>query len=124
MIAVYARGAIALTLACLGGASVLALTPLRAAGILSEGRARAAVRSLGRVWARAILAVLGVRLSLRGRLPERPVVYVANHTSALDVLLVLALGLPRARAFLSEWAGQVWPLRWLGDAWGVFWTVG
>jgi len=123
VIATYARGLVALALAGVGGVTVLAIRPLVSCGVASELRARALARALAQLWARAILAVLGVRLCVRGRLPRRPVVYVANHSSALDVLLVLALGLPRTRSFLSEWAGRVWPLRHLGDCLGVFWTV-
>lgn len=122
MIATCARGAIAGALACVGGIAVLLTTPpLRWA--LSEARARGLAWRQARAWARAILAVLGVRLDLRGSFPREPAVYVANHSSALDVLLVVALGLPRPRAFLSECVGRAWPLRALGDCLGVFWTV-
>ncbi len=34
-------------------------------------------------------------------LPDRQTIYISNHTSTLDVLLLIALGLPRARFFLS-----------------------
>lgn len=44
------------------------------------------------LWARAILAVAGVRtrVDLREPLPEGPVVFVCNHVSALDIPVLFA----------------------------------
>jgi 1-acyl-sn-glycerol-3-phosphate acyltransferase len=47
-------------------------------------------RTAGRLWARAVLAALGVRLRVAGRLPDRRALLVANHVSWLDVLALLA----------------------------------
>jgi 1-acyl-sn-glycerol-3-phosphate acyltransferase len=40
--------------------------------------------------ARAVLAALGVRHAMRGRVPQRRALIVANHVSWLDVLVLLA----------------------------------
>lgn len=103
--------------ASLGLAGLLGLLALGALCPRST-RARGAARL-----ARALLACLGLRLRLRGRIPRGPVVFAFNHSSALDVLILVALGVPRARFFLSESAGRALPpLRWVGDSLGVFWT--
>jgi 1-acyl-sn-glycerol-3-phosphate acyltransferase len=58
---------------------------------LADGRGVGS-RALGRVWARFVLTVLGVRVRVRGaeHLPERAAVYAANHGSALDIPILLA----------------------------------
>jgi 1-acyl-sn-glycerol-3-phosphate acyltransferase len=55
--------------------------------------------------ARAILAALGVHWRLRGRLPRRPALVVANHVSWLDVVVLLAAGQSRlvAKAEVRDW---------------------
>lgn len=55
--------------------------------LLAWGAAKPLV---GRLFARALLRVLGVRHSLTGRLPRRPALVVANHVSWLDVLVLMA----------------------------------
>lgn len=57
-----------------------------------------------RGWARSVLAAAGVRVAVedRARLdPARPVVFVANHQSALDILVVAA-GLPYPFGFAAK----------------------
>ncbi len=50
-----------------------------------------------RVWARAILGAAGVRVVLEqvADLPDRPVVFVSNHVSAIDIPILFA-ALPRS----------------------------
>lgn len=50
-----------------------------------------------RLWARAILAAAGVRVTMEslGKLPGGPVVFVSNHVSALDIP-ILFVALPRS----------------------------
>jgi 1-acyl-sn-glycerol-3-phosphate acyltransferase len=52
--------------------------------------------AVARLWARAILSAAGVRVTLdmAARPPDRPVVFVSNHVSALDIP-ILFLALPR-----------------------------
>ncbi|WP_446216723.1 lysophospholipid acyltransferase family protein [Micromonospora sp. IBHARD004] len=76
------------------------------AGLLPvlPGRERdAAVRG----WARGTLRALGIRLVVRGRLPRRRALLVANHVSWLDVLAVLAVAPAR---MLAKREVRAWPL--------------
>ncbi|MEU2610357.1 lysophospholipid acyltransferase family protein [Micromonospora sp. NPDC007271] len=82
-------------LAGIGLAVVLPLLPAR--------ERRAALRG----WARATLRALGVRLAVRGRLPRRQALLVANHVSWLDVLAVLAVAPAR---LLAKREVREWPL--------------
>ncbi len=49
-------------------------------------------------------------------------VYVSNHTSSLDVLVLIALGLPRTRYFLSGFLRAILPLGLVAYLIGTFWT--
>ncbi|MFC4147096.1 lysophospholipid acyltransferase family protein [Micromonospora mangrovi] len=60
-----------------------------------------------RGWARTTLRALGVRLVVRGRLPRRRALLVANHVSWLDVLAVLAVSPAR---LLAKREVRGWPL--------------
>ncbi len=60
-----------------------------------------------RRWGRACLAVLGCRVTVRGRPPEPPCLLVSNHISYLDIL-VLAAHSPARFVSKAEIAG--WPL--------------
>jgi len=62
---------------------------------------------LQRAWARAMLGLLGVRVTLDGALPSRTCLVVANHLSYLDIL-VLARCFPVRFVAKSEIAG--WPV--------------
>ncbi|MDZ5444806.1 lysophospholipid acyltransferase family protein [Micromonospora sp. 4G57] len=76
------------------------------AGLLAVLPARerdAAVRG----WARGTLRALGIRLVVRGRLPRRRALLVANHVSWLDVLAVLAVAPAR---MLAKREVRAWPL--------------
>ena len=50
-------------------------------------------------------------------------VYISNHTSSLDFLVVTSLGLPRTRYFLSGFLRRVIPIGVIGYIMGVFWTA-
>lgn len=56
-------------------------------------------------------------------LPDRQTIYLSNHTSTLDVFLLIALGLPRARFFLSGYLRKFPPVAIIGYIIRVFWTV-
>jgi 1-acyl-sn-glycerol-3-phosphate acyltransferase len=55
-----------------------------------------AMEALARFWSRLLLRLLRVAVALEGqeRMPDGPAVYAANHSSSLDILVVLAW-LPR-----------------------------
>jgi putative phosphoserine phosphatase/1-acylglycerol-3-phosphate O-acyltransferase len=74
---------------------------------------------------KAILAVFGVRYVVHGRdrVPGSQVVYVSNHSSTLDMFVLIALGLPNTRFFLSGYLRKVLPLGLIGYLIGIFWTV-
>ncbi|MDG4793764.1 lysophospholipid acyltransferase family protein [Micromonospora sp. WMMD1082] len=60
-----------------------------------------------RGWARATARACGVRLEVRGRLPRRRALLVANHVSWWDILAVLAVA--PARLVAKHEVGR-WPL--------------
>ena len=74
---------------------------------------------------RAVLAIWGVRLEVVGALPfpRQQTVYVSNHTSTVDMFVLIALGLPGARFFLSGFLRKILPLGLIGYVTGIFWTV-
>ncbi len=86
-------GVVGMLLAGVGLAVVLPVLPAR--------DRRAALRG----WARGTLRALGVRLTVRGRLPRRRALLVANHVSWLDILAVLAVGPARmvAKREVRDW---------------------
>lgn len=59
------------------------------------------------IWSRIMLRVFGVRLTIRGRLPDGPCLIVANHISWLDIVLLHALW-PMWLVAKSEIRG--WPM--------------
>lgn len=82
----------------LAGVGLAALVP-----VLPPRERRAAVRG----WARATARAFGVRLVIRGRLPRRRSLLVANHYSWLDILAVLAVSPAR---MLAKHEVRSWPL--------------
>jgi len=56
-------------------------------------------------------------------LPDRQTIYISNHTSTLDVMLLIALGLPRTRFFLSGYLRKFIVVAIIGYCIRVFWTV-
>lgn len=64
--------------------------------------------------AKPVLAVLGIKfkVKLHGPPLKQPVVYIINHSSTLDLLTILALGLPRVR-FVAKWELQYNPIFFL-----------
>jgi len=74
---------------------------------------------------KAMLAVWGVRYVEhdRARIPRGQVIYVSNHTSTIDMFVLIALGLPNTRFFLSGYLRKLVPLGVIGYLIGIFWTV-
>lgn len=68
-------------------------------------------RTWMRPWARAIFALARVRsrVEVRGALPDGPVVFVANHQSALDIPATAA-GLPRPFLYVARNELRAWPI--------------
>ncbi|WP_328419972.1 1-acyl-sn-glycerol-3-phosphate acyltransferase [Micromonospora sp. NBC_00389] len=80
----------------LAGAGLAVLLP-----VLPAPERQAAVRG----WARGTARAFGVRLVIRGRLPRRRALLVANHVSWLDILAVLAVAPTRmvAKREVRSW---------------------
>lgn len=76
-------------------------------------------RAITQAWAKAMLAVLGVRLESEGEPGEGPTLMVANHVSWLDILAMTAL---RPAVFVCKAEIAAWPaLGWLlGRAGTIF----
>jgi 1-acyl-sn-glycerol-3-phosphate acyltransferase len=66
-------------------------------------------RRVGWLWGRALLWAWGVEVTVRGRAPQGPAVYAANHASALDIPLVFAY-LPVDFRVLHKRSLYVFPL--------------
>jgi putative phosphoserine phosphatase/1-acylglycerol-3-phosphate O-acyltransferase len=80
---------------------------------------------IGRAIGIAILRVWGVHYRVH-RVEAEPggqLVYISNHTSTIDVFLLIAPGLRRARFFLSGFLRKVVPLGIIGYLIRIFWTV-
>jgi 1-acyl-sn-glycerol-3-phosphate acyltransferase len=82
---------------------------------------------IGRGIGAAILRVWGIRYRVHRLEPapsrRRQTIYVSNHTSTIDVFLLIALALPRTRFFLSGFLRKVIPLGIIGYLIRIFWTV-
>jgi 1-acyl-sn-glycerol-3-phosphate acyltransferase len=102
-----ARTVLNLAVGC--GLITLAAVSMLVARVVTLGGARRfCAEVLGAWMSRAILRVLGVKVVLHSDapLPPGPCVYTFNHTSTLDMFVLLALGLPRTRYFMkrASWA--------------------
>ena len=86
---------------------------------------RVCAERLGPWAAGIILRLFGITVKAHFALPlpERRVVYVSNHSSAVDILVLLQLGLPRSRFFMKRGAWVVPPLAIIAMCVGTFFTV-
>jgi len=55
--------------------------------------------------------------------PQQQTIYISNHTSTLDMFVLVALGLPNTRFFLSGYLRKIIPFGVIGYLTGIFWTV-
>jgi 1-acyl-sn-glycerol-3-phosphate acyltransferase len=80
---------------------------------------------LARVMARIALRFFGVRI-IEHRdfpFPSRQTIYISNHTSALDMFVLISLGFPNCRYFLSGFLRKILPMWIIGWMIGIFWTA-
>jgi putative phosphoserine phosphatase/1-acylglycerol-3-phosphate O-acyltransferase len=72
-----------------------------------------------------VLRLWGLRYRVHGepRSPSRQTVYIANHSSTIDLFVLIAMGLPRTRFFLSGFLRKVPPIGIVGGLIRIFWTV-
>jgi 1-acyl-sn-glycerol-3-phosphate acyltransferase len=94
-------------------------------GILTLFRARRLYAACATGISRAILRLYGIRMSVHGAppWPSGQTVYVSNHTSTLDIFILVALGLPNTRFFLSGFLRKILPLGIISSMMGTFFTV-
>jgi 1-acyl-sn-glycerol-3-phosphate acyltransferase len=115
------RGLVALLLTV---ALVTLLAPVFVLVRLALGR-RAAAEKLG-AWASAlILRIAGVQVESRlpEGMPETQRVYVSNHSSSIDVFVLLSLALPRTCFFMKRGAWVFPPGALVALCVGTFFTV-
>jgi len=95
------------------------------AGLVTLFRARWLYAALAQALARAVLLVYGVRVRVLATapFPRTQTVYISNHTSTLDLFVLVALGLPNCRFFLSGFLRKFVPLGVIAWAMGTFFTV-
>lgn len=94
-------------------------------GAVTLFRARRLYAAIARMLARAVLAVYGIRIRLvaESPFPLTQTVYISNHTSTLDLFVLVALGLPNCRFFLSGFLRKFVPLGVIAWMIGTFFTV-
>lgn len=93
--------------------------------VLTAFRARRLYTAMVRVATLVVLKVWGITLVVRreGPWPSGQCVYVANHTSTIDIIVLVALGMPNTRFFLSGFLKWWGPLGFLAAVMGTFFTV-
>jgi 1-acyl-sn-glycerol-3-phosphate acyltransferase len=94
-------------------------------GILTAFRARRLYAACATALSRAVLRLYGIRMDVHGAppWPETQTVYVSNHTSTLDIFILVALGMPNTRFFLSGFLRKILPLGIISSMMGTFFTV-
>ena len=93
-------------------------------GALTLFQTRRLYAAMARMVSRGVLAIYGVRVRVHGGpFPRRQVVYISNHTSTLDLFVLVALGLPNCRFFLSGFLRKFVPLGVIATMMGTFFTV-
>ena len=75
--------------------------------------------------ARIVLRIWSIRVRVHGQPQDgtRQVVYISNHSSTIDLFVLVALGLPNTRFFLSGFLQKMVPLGVLAGLMGTFFTV-
>jgi len=103
-------------------AGALLMLPI---GLLTLFQARRLYAACARRISRIVLRLYGIRLVVHGgdRLPRQQTVFVSNHTSTLDVFVLVALGLPNCRFFMSGFLRKFVPLGVISWMMGTFFTV-
>jgi 1-acyl-sn-glycerol-3-phosphate acyltransferase len=111
--------------ASLGVMTIGALVMLACALATGFGARRFYREAIGARIGRAILAIWGVRYVVHGapHAAGRQTVYISNHTSTIDMFVLIALAMPDTRFFLSGFLRKLLPLGLIGYLIGVFWTV-
>src|SRR5262245_61558664 len=85
---------------------------LLAVGVLRLFSARRLYARLAALLARVLLRVWSIRVEVVSEhgWPHGQVVYISNHPSTLDLFVLVALGLPNTRFFLSGYLKKYLPI--------------
>ena len=115
----YARLVTAGVVVTLGAIAILPVA------VLTLFQARRLYAAWASVLARLVLRLLGVRMVVHRdcQWPDAQTVYISNHPSTLDLFMLVALGLPNTRFFLSGYLRKFVPLGMLATLMGTFFTV-
>jgi 1-acyl-sn-glycerol-3-phosphate acyltransferase len=94
-------------------------------GVVTLFRARHLYSAIARAASTAILRLYGVRIVVHqaATLPRTQTIYISNHSSTLDLFVLVALGLPNCRFFLSGFLRKFVPLGIISWMMGTFFTV-
>jgi 1-acyl-sn-glycerol-3-phosphate acyltransferase len=103
-------------------AASIVLVPI---GVATLFRARRLYSRIARLTSLTVLSICGVRLRVHHAVPfpTSQTVYISNHTSTLDLFILVALGLPNCRFFLSGFLRKMVPLGIISWMMGTFFTV-
>jgi len=94
-------------------------------GIVTLFRARRLYAACATAISRGILRLYGIHVDVHGAppWPSGQAIYVSNHTSTLDIFILVALGMPNTRFFLSGFLRKILPLGIISSMMGTFFTV-
>jgi 1-acyl-sn-glycerol-3-phosphate acyltransferase len=96
-----------------------------AIGVVTLFQARRLYAACATALSRIVLWLYGIDVQIHGAppWPGGQSVYMSNHTSTLDVFILVALGLPNTRFFLSGFLRRIVPLGIISTMMGTFFTV-
>jgi 1-acyl-sn-glycerol-3-phosphate acyltransferase len=90
------------------------LTAFRFRRFYTEGIAAWLGRAMLRIWR------VKFRLHALEPFPESETIYIANHPSTLDMFVLIGLGMPNTRYFMSSYLRYVLPMGLIGYTIGIF----
>ncbi len=112
----FAKAAAQLRMLYIAGTTIITLTlgmlAVLIASVLTLGLAKSWVTyHVGRAIGYTVLWFAGVKLKLEqiGEPAKQPAIYISNHSSTLDIFIIVALGLPRVR-FIAKYELMYNPL--------------
>ena len=102
--------------------AALALVPV---AVVTLFRARPLYAAVATRVARLVLRWWSIRVAVHQdrAFPRTQTIYVSNHSSTLDLFVLVALGLPNTRFFLSGFVRKYVPLGIIAYLMGTFFTV-
>jgi 1-acyl-sn-glycerol-3-phosphate acyltransferase len=115
-IALTGVSAVVLTGAAVAMLVVGLLTGFQARRFYTEVMARWLGRAILRIWG------IDVKLHRAEPFPTSQTIYVSNHPSTLDLFVLISLGLPNTRYFMSGWLRCIVPLGVIGYIIRIFFT--